>query len=113
MKDDSENFSKARSYRLVRLTFIRCLRKSQGSTKVVRKSYQEYSSDMHWFRGESGKETFCLQTLRTREKKTRQKSTLEDSMQKTYLRRMNISYSQLQMEQQNCVEETVKSESPL
>ena len=46
-KDDSENHSKAELYRLV---VEYHLISAKGSTKLVRTSYQEYSSDVHWLR---------------------------------------------------------------
>ena len=54
------------------------------------------------------KEIFWLQTLRNWKRWTYRKSTLEESMQKKYWQHkgMNILYSQSQMEQQSCQEET-------
>ena len=67
MNGDLENSLKDRSFRLEQwLNIIRFLRKtSQGSTKLVRKYYQEYSSDTPWLRVESGKEILWLQMLRS------------------------------------------------
>ena len=55
------------SSRLARwLSITLSLRKTgQDSTNLVRKCYLEYSSDMHWSRGEFGKEILWLQTLRS------------------------------------------------
>ena len=67
MRDDSENHSKAQWFRSEQWSNnFRFLRNtSQGSTNWVRKSCQECFSDMHCRRGESGKEIFWLQTLRS------------------------------------------------
>ena len=69
VRDDLENHLKDRSFRLVQqLNIFRFLLKtSQGSTNLVRKSYQECSSDSPWLQGESGKEIFCLHALWSRE----------------------------------------------
>ena len=63
--------------------------------------------------GESGKEVFWLQTVMSWETQTRQKAVLEGSMQNKYSRQRRVifSYSQSQMEQQNCLEEIMKSEN--
>ena len=73
------------------------------------KVYQEYSSDMHWLRGESGMETLLLADLEEMEnldaseihpRKLSAKGRNHDD------KWVNISYSESQMEQQNCLEET-------
>ena len=59
-------------------TSIRFLQEaSQGSIKLARKCYLEYSLDTYLSCGEFGEEIFWLQTLRSR--KMRQKSMFEDS----------------------------------
>ena len=57
--------------------------------------------------------TPCSQTLKNWKTWTRQRSTLEESMQKKYQRhkRENISYSQKQMVQQTCQRETTNTEN--
>ena len=67
MNGYSENYFKVRSFRLVRWSdIIRFLLKtSRGSTNLVRKFWQEYSSDIHLSREEFGKEIFWSQTLRS------------------------------------------------
>ena len=55
---------------------------SQGFTNLVRKFCLEFSSDMHCSRSEFGKEMSWLQTLRSWEFWTRQRSMLEGEMQK-------------------------------
>ena len=78
------------------------------------KSRQEYSSDAHCLRVESGRELFWLQTLRSWENWTRQKSTLEGSLQReSRLRRVKISHSQSQTARQNCLEEIMEFEIQL
>ena len=71
----------------------------------------EHASDMHWSRGEVGKVTSWLQTLRSWDNWTRQKSILEGSKQITCQGCFNISCSQSQTAQQNCLDEIMKSEN--
>ena len=65
MRDDLENHLKDRTFRSEQwLNISRFLQETwQGSTNLVRKSCQEYSSHVHWLREKSGKEVFSLQTL--------------------------------------------------
>ena len=78
------------------------------------KFYLEYFKDMHHMLGECGKEFFSSQTLRSLNIWTRQKSMLENSTQRNYLRRkmVNTSCSRSQMEQLNCLKEIMESENP-
>ena len=89
-------------------------RTSHGSTSLVKKFYQEYSSGMHCSRREFGK-VLWFQTRRSCGIWTRQKAVPESSMQRKDLRtkKLNILYSQSQMEQQNCLGETMEAENPL
>ena len=66
MRDDLENHLKTRSFRSEKwLNIFRSLPKTcQSYTNFVRKSCQDFSSDTHWLRGESGREVSWLQTLR-------------------------------------------------
>ena len=84
MRDDLENHSQGRSFRAQQwLNVIRFQREIyQDFINLARKSCQEYFSDTHWSRSESGKEIFGLQTLRSWENWTRRNSTLGGSMQK-------------------------------
>ena len=84
MKDDSENHSEDQWFLLEQyLNVIRFLHEtSPGTTNLVRKCYQKYSSDMHQSRGEFGKEIFWSQTLRSWKTWTHQKPVLEGPMQK-------------------------------
>ena len=55
---------------------------SQESINLERKSYLDSSSDTHCTRGEFGRVTYWLQTLRSWKRWTHLKSTRKDSMQK-------------------------------
>ena len=57
-------------------------RTSQESINLERKSYLDCSSDTHCTRGECGRVTHWLQTLRSWKRWTHQKSTPKDSMRK-------------------------------
>ena len=63
---------------------IKLRRTSQESIHLERKSYLDCSSDTHCTRGEFGRVTYWLQTLRSWKRWTHQKSTLKDSMQRKY-----------------------------
>ena len=87
-----ENHVKDQSFRLVhRLSITLYLRKtSQESINLERKSYLDCSLDTLCTRGEFGRVTKRLQTLRSWKRWTHQKSTLRDSMQrKEYFRKEN------------------------
>ena len=83
-KDVLENHLKDRSFRLVHwLSITLFLRKtSQESINLERKSYLDCSLDTLCTRGEFGRVTYWLQTLRSWKRWTHQKSTLKDSMQR-------------------------------
>ena len=72
------------SFRLVHwLSITLFLRKtSQESINLERKSYLDCSLDTLCTRGEIGRVTFWLQTLRSRKRWTHRKSTQKDSMRK-------------------------------
>ena len=76
-KDVVENLSKDQAFRLVHwLSFTPFLRKtSQESINLERKSYLDCSLDTLCMRGESGKETYRSQTLRSSKRWTHLKST--------------------------------------
>ena len=84
MKDVLGNHSKDRLFHLVhRLNITFSLRKtSQESINFERKSYLDCSSDTLCTRGEFGRLTYWLQTLRSWRRWTHLKSTRKDSMQK-------------------------------
>ena len=90
---DLESRSKALSFRLAPwLNITVFLRKtSQGSINLVRHFLLVYSLDMHCMRGEFGQETFWSQTVGSWKIYTRQKSMLEDSMQRKYSRRKMVN----------------------
>ena len=67
---------------LVELSPYNCERISQESINLVRKSYLECSSDTLCTRGEFGRVTYWLQTLRSWREWTHQKPTQKDSMRK-------------------------------
>ena len=76
MRDILGNHLKDRLFHLVHwLT-------SQESIILERKSYLDCSSDTHCTRGEFGRVTYWLQTLRSWRRWMRLKSTRKDSMQK-------------------------------
>ena len=64
---------------------------SQGSTNLARKFCQEYSSVFHWSRLEFGKEILLLKILKSRDIWTGQKSMLEGSMHRKYLRQRMVN----------------------
>ena len=68
--------------RVAMVEYFSAKRQVKAPPNFARKSCQDHSSDMHWLRRESGKELFWLQTSRSWENWTLQKSTVEDSMQK-------------------------------
>ena len=117
MKHDSENHLKARSFRSEqRLNIFRSLQKtSRGSTTLVRNSCQEYSSNPHWLRGELG-EMYWLPTWRSWDI-----GRVRNPCSKAQCKRNNVPKrsgqhflnSCSQMEQQNCVEEFMKSKNQL
>ena len=84
MRDVSENHLKDRSFRLVHwLSITLVLRKtSQESINLERKSYLDCSLGTLCTRGEFGRVTQWLQTLRSWKRWTHQKSTQKDSMQR-------------------------------
>ena len=107
MRDDSENHFEGPIIPFgAMVDIIRFLRKkSQGSTNLVRKSCQEYPSDVHRLREESGKETLWLRILRHARR-----------LHAKELRKSNkgeISFSRSQMGQQNCQQGIMKSENQL
>ena len=59
-------------------------RASQESISLERKSYLDCSSDTHCTRGEFGRVTYWLQTLRSWKRWTHLKSSLKDSMRKRW-----------------------------
>ena len=81
MRDVLGNHLKDRSFRLVHwLSITLSLRKtSQESINLERKSYLDCSSDTLCTRGEFGRVTYWLQTLRSWKRWTHQKSTRKDS----------------------------------
>ena len=84
MRDVLGNHLKDRSFHLVHwLSITLSLRKtSQESINLERKSYLDCSSDTLCTRGEFGRVTYWLQTLRSWKRWTHQKSTRKDSMRK-------------------------------
>ena len=101
MKDVLGNHLKDLLFHLVHwLSITQELRRtSQESINLERKSYLDCSSDTHCTRVEFGNDVFWLQTLRSWEiRRVRNPCSKR-------LKRMKISYSQSQMEQQNCLEE--------
>ena len=84
MRDVFGNHLKNRSFRLVhRLSITLSLRKtSHESINLERKSYLDCSSDTLCTRGELGRVTHWLQTLRSWKRWTHLKSTRKDSMKK-------------------------------
>ena len=76
-RDVSENHLKDRSFRLVHwLSITQFLRKtSQESINLERQSYLDCSSDPLGTRGEFGRVTYWLQTMRSWRRWTHQKST--------------------------------------
>ena len=77
MKDVLGNHSKDRLFHLVHWLSITLLlrRTSQESINLERKSYLDCSSDTHCTRGEFGRVTYWLQTLRSWRRWTHRKST--------------------------------------
>ena len=86
MKDVLGNHLKDQLFNLVHwLSIILLLQKtSQESINLERKFYLDCSSDTLCTRGEFGRVTYWLQTLRSWKLWTHQKSTLKDSMQRMY-----------------------------
>ena len=83
-EDVWENHLKDQLLRLVHwLSITLFLRKtSQQSVNLERKSYLDCSLDTLCTRGEFGRVTYWLQTLRSWKRWTHQKSTLKDSMRR-------------------------------
>ena len=83
-KDVLENHLKDQSFLLVHwLSITLFLRKtSQESINLERKSYLDCSLDTHRTRGEFGRVTYWLHTLRSWRRWTHRKSTLKDSVQR-------------------------------
>ena len=86
MREVLGNHLKDRSFRLVHwLSITQKLRRtSQESINLERESYLDCSSDTHCTRGEFGRVTYWLQTLRSWKRWTHLKSTRKDSMQKRW-----------------------------
>ena len=86
MKDVLGNHLKDQSFHLVHwLSIILFLRRtSQESITLERKSYLDCSSDTLCTRGEFGRVTYWLQTLRSWRRWTHRKSTRKDSMRKSW-----------------------------
>ena len=84
MRGVFEKHLKDESFRLVHwLSITLYLRRtSQESINLERKSYLDCSSDTLSTRGEFGRVTYWLQTLRSWRRWTHQKSTQKDSMQR-------------------------------
>ena len=84
MRDVLGNQLKDRLFHLIHWLSITLLlrRTSQESINLERKSYLDCSSDRHCTRGEFGRVTYCLQTLRSWRRWTHRKSTRKDSMRK-------------------------------
>ena len=84
MNDVLGNHLKDRLFHLVHwLSITLFFRKtSQESINLERKSYLDCSLDTLCTRGEFGRVTYWLQTLRSWERWAHQKSTLKDSMQR-------------------------------
>ena len=84
MRDVLGNHVKDRSFHLVHWLSITLLlrRTSQESINLERKSYLDCSSDTHCTRGEFGRVTYWLQTLRSWKRWTHLKSTRKGLMQK-------------------------------
>ena len=83
-RDVLGNHLKDRLFHLVHWLSITLLlrRTSQESIILERKSYLDCSSDTHCTRGEFGRVTYWLQTLRSWRRWTHRKSTRKDSMRK-------------------------------
>ena len=83
-KDVLENHLKDKSFRLVHLLSITLFlrRTSQECINLERKSYLDCSLDTLCTRGEFGRVTYWLQTLKSWKRWTHQKSTQKDSMQR-------------------------------
>ena len=107
---------KDRSFRLVHwLSITLFLRKtSQESINLERKSYLDCSLDTLCTRGEFGRVTYWLQTLRSWKRWTHQKSTRKDSMQKKWYfpKKMENSFFQSQMDESIFLEEIRNWEHP-
>ena len=83
MKDVLGNHSRDRFHLVHWLSIILLLRRtSQESINWERKSYLDCSSDTPCTRGEFGRVTYWLQTLRSWRRWTHQKSVRKDSMRK-------------------------------
>ena len=118
MKGDSENHSKARSYRSVLwlniIRFLKKKKKRQGSTNLVRKSCQKYSSDMHWWEGDLKRRYFGRRhwgvgepgPVRNRPSKAQCKRSIN-------VKKGEHFKFQSHVEQQNCLQYIMKSEKPL
>ena len=86
MKDVLGNHLKDRLFHSVHWLSItlHLWRTSQESINLERKSYLDCSSDTHYTRGEFGRVTYWLQTLRSWRRWTHRKSTQKDSMRKRW-----------------------------
>ena len=84
MRDVLGNHLKDRLFHLVHWLSItiKMRRTSEESIHLERKSYLDCSSDTHCTRGEFGRVTYWLQTLRSWNRWTHLKSTQKDSMQR-------------------------------
>ena len=105
---------KDQSFRLVHwLSVTLSLRKtSQESINLERKSYLDCS--LLCTRGEFGRVTNWLQTLRSWKRRTHQKSTQKDSLRKRWYfpKKMENSFFQSQMDESNFLEEIKTWEHP-
>ena len=106
-KDVLENFFLDPSFRLVHwLSITLFLRKtSQESINLERTSYLDCSLDTLCTRGEIGRVTYWLQTLRSWRRWTHRKSTQKDSMQRRgyFPKKVENSYFQHLLEEiRNC-----------
>ena len=109
------NHLKDRSFRLVHwLSITLFLQKtSQESINLERKSYLDCSSDTLCTRGEFGRVTYWLQTLRSWKRWTHRKSNPKDSMRKRwYFPNKEKLFFQSQMDESRPLEEIRNCEHP-
>ena len=115
-RDVLENHLKDRSFRLVHWLSItlHLRRTSQESINLERKYYLDCSLDTLCTRGEFGRVTYWLQTLRSWKRWTPQKSTLKDSMLRMqyFTKKMENLFFQSQMDESNFLEEIRTWEHP-
>ena len=115
MKDVLGNHLKDHSFRLVHWLSITLLlrRTSQESINLERKFYLDRSLDTLCTRGEFGRVTYWLQTLRSRKRCLQQKFTLEDSKRKRwYFPNKENLFFQSQMDESKPLEEIRTWEHP-